>query len=79
MFLRLTEHPFHLFPYLTPFLCAFHRNKEEKIRIKQFGQQLKKLKVEYDLATKKRGGRGGGGDVIGFLKNFLHNNKKYSI
>ena len=43
VFLILTEHLFHLFSCLTPCLCAFCRNEENKTRIKQFGQQLKKL------------------------------------
>ena len=43
MILMLTEHPSYSFSCLTPYICVFCRNKENKMKSKQFGQDLKKL------------------------------------
>ena len=51
LFFMLNEHLFHLFSCVTPCLCAFCRNKENKTRIKQFGQQLKKLCIFFFMVA----------------------------
>ena len=43
--------PFSVTSCLTPSLCVFCRNKENKTKIKQFGKDLKKLCKEKDMVA----------------------------
>ena len=47
----LTKYPFYSLSCLTPYICVFCRNKENEMKCKQFGQDLKKLYMEESMVT----------------------------
>ena len=68
MILMLTKHPSYSFSCLTPSICVFCRNEENKTKIKKFRQDLKKLCKEEVVVT-----------TIGFYGHDHKSNKKKTM
>ena len=52
MVFMLTKYPSYSFSCLTPYICVFCRNEENKMKNKQFRQEMKNLcKEEAMVAT----------------------------
>ena len=43
MFLMITKNPSYSFSCITPYICVFCRNEENKMKSKQFGQENEKV------------------------------------
>ena len=54
MILMLTKHPSYSFSCLNPYICVFCINEENEMKIKQFGQELKKLCDEEVMVMTNR-------------------------
>ena len=51
MILLLTKHPSYSFSYLNTSIFVFCRNKENEMKSKQFGQELRKICKEEAMVT----------------------------
>ena len=47
----LTKHPSYSFSCLTPYICVFCRNEENKTKSKQFEHELRKICKEESMVV----------------------------
>ena len=51
MFVMITKHPSYSLSCITPYICVFCKNEENKMKNKQLGQEMKNLCKEKVVAA----------------------------